>query len=89
METVHFQRPHQIAFRLVRGPVPHVVETFLLERRDNHTLLSYSGQLGTDLWRLGQRWGDVVAPKWESVVDSAFKTTKHEAERRHAARRQS
>jgi hypothetical protein len=27
LETVRFQRPHLIAFRLVRGPVPHVIET--------------------------------------------------------------
>lgn len=87
VETVHFQRPHRIDFRLVRGPVPHVVETLLLEPRDDQTLLSYTGQLGTDLWRLGERWGDIVAPKWESVVDAALMTTKHEAERRHTARR--
>lgn len=89
VETVHFQRPHQIDFRLLRGPVPHVVETFTLEPRDGHTLLSCTGDLGTDLWRLGQRWGDLVVPKWESVVDAAFKATKHEAERRHATRRPS
>lgn len=89
VETVRFQRPQQIDFRLVRGPVPHVVETFTLQPRDGHTLLTYTGELGTDLWRLGQRWGDIVAPKWESVVDAAFKATKHEAERRHAARRRS
>ena len=87
VETVHFQRPRQIDFRLVRGPVPYVVETFTLEPRDDHTLLTYTGQLGTDLWRLGERWGDIVAPKWESVVASAFDTTKNEAERRHTARR--
>lgn len=87
VETVHFQRPHQIDFRLVRGPVPYVVETFTLEQRDDHTVLTYTGQLGTDLWRLGERWGDIVAPKWESVVASAFDATKDEAERRHTARR--
>ncbi|MEJ7773102.1 MAG: SRPBCC family protein [Geodermatophilaceae bacterium] len=87
VETVHFQRPRQIDFRLVRGPVPYVVETFTLEQRDDHTLLTYRGQLGTDLWRLGERWGDIVAPKWESVVASAFDATKDEAERRQTARR--
>ncbi len=58
-----------------------------LEQRDDHTLLTYTGQLGTDLWRLGERWGDIVAPKWESVVASAYDATKNEAERRHTARR--
>ncbi len=87
VETVAFQRPRQIDFRLVRGPVPYVVETFTLEQHDDRTRLTYTGQLGTDLWRLGERWGDIVAPKWESVVASAFDATKTEAERRHAARR--
>src|SRR5918998_4512768 len=26
VETVHFERPHRISFRLVKGPVPHVLE---------------------------------------------------------------
>ncbi len=54
---------------------------------DDHTLLTYTGRLGTDPWRIGERWGDVVAPKWESVVASAFGATKKEAERRQAAQR--
>lgn len=86
VETVRFQRPRRIDFRLVRGPVPYVVETFTLEPRGGHTLLTYTGQLGTDLWRLGERWGDLVAPKWVSVVGSAFDATKTEAERRHRVR---
>ena len=86
VETVHFDRPHRIDFRLVRGPVPYVVETFTLEQRGDHTVLTYAGQLGTDLWGLGERWGDLVAPKWVSVVASAFEATKTEAKRRHEAR---
>ena len=87
VETVHFERPHRIGFRLVRGPVPYVVETFTLEQDGDRTWLSYTGELGTDLWRLGARWGDVVSPKWESVVASSFRTVKTEAERRGANRR--
>ncbi|MBA2417874.1 MAG: SRPBCC family protein [Nocardioidaceae bacterium] len=87
VETVHFERPHRIGFRLVRGPVPYVVETFTLEQDGDRTWLSYTGELGTDLWRLGVRWGDVVSPKWESVVASSFRTVKTEAERRGANRR--
>jgi hypothetical protein len=30
VETVRFTPPERVDFRLVRGPVPHVVETFLL-----------------------------------------------------------
>jgi hypothetical protein len=30
VETVRFQRPHLVTFRLLRGPVPHVLETFEL-----------------------------------------------------------
>jgi len=87
VETVHFDRPRRIDFRLVRGPVPDVVESFTLEGSEDHTVLTYTGQLGTDLWRLGELWGDLVAPKWVSVVASAFEATKTEAERRHQARR--
>jgi hypothetical protein len=57
IETVAFERPHRVAFRLVRGPVPPVVESFALQRRDGGTLLVYTGELGTDLWRLGQLVG--------------------------------
>ena len=49
VETVHFERPHRIGFRLVRGPVPYVVETFTLEQDGDRTWLSYTGELGTDL----------------------------------------
>jgi hypothetical protein len=31
VETVRFERPVRIDFRVVRGPVPHVTESFLLE----------------------------------------------------------
>jgi hypothetical protein len=30
VETVRFTRPERVNFRLVRGPVPHVVEVFVL-----------------------------------------------------------
>lgn len=82
VETVRFTRPDRIDFRLVRGPVPHVVERFVLTPSDPGTRLEYAGELGTDLWRLGQRWGDVVAARWETVVAGSFQTIKAEAERR-------
>ena len=54
-------------FRLVRGPVPHVVEQFRLEEADGGTELGYSGELGTDLWALGRWWGAGVARRWEEA----------------------
>ena len=86
VETVRFTRPDRIDFRLVRGPVPHVVEQFVLTPSGLGTRLAYEGELGTDLWQLGQRWGDVVAARWEAAVDGSFQTIKTEAERRAQVR---
>jgi hypothetical protein len=82
VETVRFTRPDRIDFRLVRGPVPHVVETFVLSPSQQGTRLDYDGELGTDLWRLGQWWGDIVAERWEAAVAASFETIKAESERR-------
>lgn len=82
VETVRFTRPDRVDFRLVRGPVPHVVETFRLSEKGTTTLLTYDGELGTDLWGIGRWWGDVVAVKWEAVVEESFAAVKAEAERR-------
>ena len=66
VETVHFTRPSRVDFRLVRGPVPYVVETFMLTADDpGTTRLVYSGELGTDLGPLGEWWGDRVTPVWK------------------------
>jgi hypothetical protein len=84
VETVRFSRPDRVDFRLVRGPVPYVVETFWLRDRHEATLLEYEGELGTDLWQLGARWGDVVAGRWQAVVQESLAAVKAEAERRVA-----
>jgi hypothetical protein len=84
VETVRFSRPDRVDFRLVRGPVPYVVEGFQLSSQDTGTRLTYHGELGTDLWAAGQRWGDVVAARWESVVADSLATIKAEAERQTA-----
>ena len=84
VETVKFTPPERFEFRLVRGPVPHVVETFELEERDGATVLRYDGEIGTDLWGLGQRWGDLVAASWEATVRSSLGSVKAEAERRYS-----
>ncbi len=89
VETVRFTHPHRIDFRLVRGPVPHVVESFQLHAADSTdstggdgTLLVYAGELGTDLWGLGRRWGALVAARWEATVLASLDAARVEAERR-------
>jgi hypothetical protein len=86
VETVRFERPHRVSFRLVRGPVPHVVETYELRDVPEGTEFVYAGELGTDLWRLGQWWGDRVAEQWERAVGRSLESIRAEAERRaHAS----
>lgn len=82
VETVRFERPHRIDFRLVRGPVPHVAESFLLEPEDGGTRFRYTGELGTDLWAAGRWWGDRVARAWERAVRHSLDGIAAEAERR-------
>lgn len=82
VETVRFRRPDRIDFRLVRGPVPYVVESFVLTERDDGTRITYDGQLGTDLWGLGRWWGNRVAGVWEATVIASLAAAKQEAERR-------
>ena len=84
VETVRFERPESVHFRLVRGPVPHVVETFALRERDGGTELEYSGELGADLWALGRVWGAAVARTWEATVTASLESARLEAERRAA-----
>lgn len=86
VETVRFEPPSSVHFRLVRGPVPHVVEQFLLHETAEGTELEYRGELGTDLWALGRWWGDAVARRWEAAVRTSLETVKVEAERRAARR---
>jgi hypothetical protein len=73
-----------VDFRLVRGPVPYVVESFELSSHGRGTRLAYRGELGTDLWAAGQRWGALVAARWEAVVADSLATIKAEAERQTA-----
>ena len=86
VETVRFERPGLIAFRLVRGPVPHVVETYELCDVDGVTDFEYRGELGTDLWGLGELWGARVAAAWERAVAGSLEGIRTEAERRAASR---
>lgn len=82
VETVRFERPQRIAFRLVRGPVPYVRETFELRPSGMGTELQYEGELGTDLWRVGAWWGALVARSWERTVEESLAGIRSESERR-------
>ena len=59
-----------------------VSETFAFDETADGTRLSYSGELGTDLWRLGQAWGDLVARSWLDAVRDSMAVIKTESERR-------
>jgi hypothetical protein len=87
VETVRFTRPERVDFRLVRGPVPYVVEEFVLTETGPGTRLVYRGQMAADLWRLGQAWSTVVARRWEHAVADALASIAAEAERRAAPAR--
>ena len=82
VETVRFDPPERIEFRLVRGPVPYVSESFVLREIGDGTELIWEGELGTDLGALGGWWGALVARSWERAVDSSIRAAATEAERR-------
>jgi hypothetical protein len=84
LETVRFERPHRVSFRLVRGPVPYVTETYELRATPEGTDFAYQGELGTDLWRAGELWGRLVARSWERAVTHSLEGITAEAERRAA-----
>jgi hypothetical protein len=84
VEAVRFEAPDRVHFRLLRGPVPCVIESFELLPEPEGTTLVYSGELGTDLWRLGAWWGNRVAGAWEQTVSESLQTIQAEAERRAA-----
>jgi hypothetical protein len=87
VETVRFERPGAVSFRLVRGPVPHVTERFELIEEGDATLFHYEGELGADLWTLGRWWGDLVAQRWDEVVRGSVAEITRIAEMRAARHR--
>jgi hypothetical protein len=87
LETVRFERPERIDFRLVRGPVPHLAESFLISASAAGTELCWRGELATDLWTIGEWWGGRVALAWTRAVQASLREIAAEAERRVAARR--
>jgi hypothetical protein len=87
LETVRFQRPDRIDFRLVRGPVPHLTESFQLTPTEAGSELRWQGELGTDLWAIGNWWGGKVALAWTDAVETSLREIRAEAEHRaHTAR---
>jgi hypothetical protein len=82
LETVRFERPGRVDFRLVRGPVPHLAESFVLTATETGTELLWQGELGTDLWLIGEWWGRTVARAWARAVAASFRDVAAEAERR-------
>jgi hypothetical protein len=82
VETVKFDRPDRITFRLVRGPVPHVTEQFQLTENHGGTRLDYTGEMAADLWQLGQWWSRTVAHHWEATVATSLVAIRQESERR-------
>ena len=84
IETVRFSPGERIDFRLLRGPVPHVVETFMLTDTEGGCRLEYDGELGTDFGAPGAWWGRVVARRWQAVLQATMTSVKAEAQRRQA-----
>ncbi len=88
LETVRFERPGRVDFRLVRGPVPHLAESFVLTATETGTELLWEGELGTDLWLIGEWWGQTVARAWARAVAASFRELAAEAERRAGTSKQ-
>lgn len=84
VESVTFEPPERIGFRLLRGPVPYVVESFVLREVPGGTELSYQGELGADLWFLGRLSGRLAAKIWVRTVAASMETIRTGAEERAA-----
>ena len=86
VETVTFDPPERIGFRLVRGPCRTSPRPSSSRRPPSGTRLTYTGELGTDLGALGERWGDLVARSWVATVRGSLETIRVESERRSAGK---
>ena len=87
LEVARFERPVRITFRLVRGPFPHVVESYELREVDGETRFVYSGEIGADFWALGDLMASQAVRVWERAVADSLDLVVMEAERRAARRR--
>ena len=86
VETVRFEPPERVHFRLVRGPVPHVVETFELTsgRRDRARVLGRARHRSLEC--SGACGATAVARTWEATVAASLESIRAEAERRARSR---
>jgi hypothetical protein len=82
VETVTFEPPGRVVFRLVRGPVPHVREQFRLAELEGgrSTELRYDGELGSDGWWPGAAWGRLISARWEATVADSLAELRKAAE---------
>ncbi len=88
VESVRFDRPRSVHFRLLRGPVPGVSETFTITGSGaRSTRLDYTGELSTDGYAPGAWWGALVARTWVATVAASLERIRTEAERRTARTR--
>jgi hypothetical protein len=83
VESVRFEAPERISFRLLRGVAPSVTEEFTFEETDARTVMGYRGELAMDFWIFGRLAGRfLVKPTWEKVVRSHLGDVKAMAEER-------
>ena len=87
VESVRFDPPRRVCFRLLRGVAPHVEEQFVLQETDRGTTVQYHGELAMDLWILGRMAGRLAARTWQGVVGGHMQQVKAIAERRAGAHR--
>src|SRR3954451_6202911 len=88
VETVRFERPHRVSFRLLRGPVPHVTETSTLTPSSDGTDFTYVGEIGADFWNLGPWRINLVCERLGHTVEAALTGIIQEADRRAGSTRQ-
>ena len=89
VESVRFEAPKRVSFRLLRGVAPSVTEEFMFQETDAGTVMSYRGELAMDFWVLGRLAGRfLVKPTWENVVRGHLDDVKAAAEERARGRRE-
>lgn len=83
VESVRFEEPQRVAFRLLRGIAPSVTEEFIFDESGGGTSMAYRGELAMDFWILGWLAGRfLVKPTWERVVRRHLEEVKRTAEER-------
>lgn len=83
VESVRFEAPDRISFRVLRGVAPSVTEEFAFDEADGGTVMHYQGELAMDFWIFGRLAGQfLVKPTWEKVVRRHLGDVKRIAEER-------